>query len=471
MADICILTITQSVGIDSGVWQHLTELFIPDWIKEGFGMEWETKPFVHNVTKKPGCAVTNKHGNRSRISLQSLRNEDEVEDRFKGKAYSMIWVNELSKFKKRKTFATLKQCLRMPHLQSNDHLFLADTNPDIDIGKESWIYRLWYEFRTANPEVLKRIFPDEDPETLAPLQRALKLIEFTVDDNLWLTPEKKAQLRADFTADGPDIYKAYYLGQWVTASDDALFFKVFRPSYHVVGELETASDPDPEILVPEENCFELILSIDPGGVNCASAIMEKTFDKRKKILNEQEVIVDVPIIKMLDELVVVGHDFDLWDYIEQLVEKMDFWERVIGRPGKTLWNMWSDRSAFDMRVAFSERFWASYFVEASGGRIQLSAVERGRGSVNQRVDLFRKLLFEDRFFMSKSRCPNAIEMCKAIRRGKGTKVIAVGDRLKHIFDGITYGVGQELYDELRRSNVLNLRRETNAQSTLVSLNL
>lgn len=462
-ANICLLTITQSVGIDSGVWQHLMEIFLPEWIDEGnFGMKWEKKPFIQNVTKKPACEVSNMFGNVSRFSLESLKNEDEVEARFKGKAYSMIWVNELSKFKHRKTFDTLKQCLRMPHLAPEQHLFLADTNPDLDLGEQSWIYQLWYVFRTGGPDVVERMYPGIPPETMVPLQKSLRLIEFTVDDNLSLNDDRKKQLMADFAHD-PDLLAAYYYGKWVTASSDALFFKVFRPDFHCVGEIETASNPEPEVLVPEPNCFELVLSIDPGVTNCAASICEKTFRKE----GDRE----VPIIKVLDELVVVNADFDLQDFIEELVKKMEFWEEVIDRKGRTVWHQWSDRSAFDMRVPFSDRYWHQHIFQASAGKISLMAAERGKGSVRARIDLFRKLLYEDRIFFSRSKCPQTINMCKSIKRGTSQLApIQKGSPHKHIFDALTYGVASELYDELNREIMMNIRAmRKSPEGTLVNI--
>lgn len=465
--NICLLTITQGVGIDSGVWTHLTEIFLPEWINGNFGMEWVKKPWIQNTTKKPCCEVSNAYGNKTRISLESLRNEDEVEARFKGKAYSMIWINELSKFKKRKTFDTLKQQLRMPHLKEEQHLFLADTNPDLDLGVASWIYQLWYVFRTATIEQLQALFPGKDPNDFIPLQKKLKLIEFSVDDNLWLTEDKKAQLRSDFGYDD-DLFAAYYHGKWVTASEDALFYRVFRPKYHCVGEIETRVNPEPETMVPEPNCFELILGMDPGPTNCAAAIMEKTFRKE----GDRE----VPVIKVLDELVIVGEDFDLPDYIQELVEKMDFWERVIGRPGKTIWRQWSDRMVFDMKVPFSDRLWHQHIFQCSEGKISLVAAERGKGSVKARIDLFRKLLFEDRIFFSNTYCPGTIQMCKSIKRDKNFEdKIQKGSKDKHIFDAVTYAVSSELFDELNREIMMMIKSmrasKSNEQSSLVTVSL
>lgn len=475
-ADIVLLSYTQSVGSESGVWDQLIRIFIPQWINAGFGMKWVKEP-GYTVSKKPYAIVTNRHGTESRVSLASLRNEREVEDLFKSKVYSMIWINELSKWKSRKTFDTLKQCLRCAHLTPEQHIFLCDTNPDIDLGVQSWIYKLWYEFRTATKEELPKLVPSAEPEDLEPLQKALRLIEFTVDDNLSLSKSKKAQLRADFSHN-QDLFRAYYLGEWVTASSDALFFTVFRPEFHIIGEDACKrNDWNPEILVPTSDCYELVSGHDPGATNYAWSMGWVAKEQRLKLVDGKEILVDVPIIETLDELVVVGEDFDLWDFVAQIVDKMNDWEKIIGRPGKTVWRNWSDRSVFDTKVAFSERLWHQAIFEASGGKISLMAAERGPGSVRARVDLWRKLLFDERAYICRSRCPNIIAMCKALRRGKTmddsarTNVIAKGQKQKHIFDATMYWVGSELFDEMAQTNINSLRnlRRARNESTLVSV--
>jgi hypothetical protein len=349
----------------------------------------------------------------------------------------------------------------MPHLTHEQHLFLGDTNPDLDLGAQSWIYHLWYEFRVADEETLLRMYPNVDPEIHKPLQKSLRLIEFTVDDNLSLTEEKKAQLRSDFSSND-DLYAAYYLGKWVTASMDALFFKVFRPSFHVVGELESASNPEPEVLVPKEGNFELILGMDPGPTNCASAILEKTTEIIEQPSEENPNPKPVSVIKVLDELVVVGQDFDLIDYVEELVRKMEYWEQVQDRPGKIMWRQWSDRSVFDMKVAFSDRYWHQWIYAASNGKISLQAAERGKGSVQARIELFRKLLYDGRIFFSKTNCPSVIEMCGSIKRGKRVgELIARGSIHKHAFDCVTYAISSELFDEMQSESwtlMANLRK-------------
>lgn len=123
-----------------------------------------------------------------------------------------------------------------------------------------------------------------------------------------------------------------------------------------------------------------------------------------------------------------------------------------------------------MKVPFSDRYWHQYIYEYSGRRISIMAAERGKGSVNARIDLFRKLLWEERVFISNTNCPWTINMCRSIKRGR-TVVggIAKGDIHKHVFDAATYGLASECYEEVRRQVHMNTRRMK--PSSLVSIPL
>jgi len=445
--NIVVLTLTQSVGLDSGVWIDLIETILPEWIDGNFGMEWVKKPYVQNVTKKPACSVLNKFGNESRIQLDSLKNEDEVEGRYKGKRYSMIFINELSKFKSRNTFDAMKQCLRMLHLREEDHLLLCDTNPS-DEGTESWIYELWYEFRTAR---------DVDA-SLLPLQKALKLIEYTVDDNFAMSPDKKASLMADFSHD-EDLLARYFYGKWVTASADAIFHRVFRPAYHVVGEEETPTNTDPEMMFPEADCIELYTGWDPGGTNSAAVIMEKFFPRLPEYNG-------LPAFKVLDELAVIGEDVDLKEFVNAMLRKMDFWEGMVGK--HVGWKHWSDRSVFDMKDLESHKYYVQLIHEMSDGRIRLEGAERSPGSVRAGVDLMRRLLWEDRLFLNRARCPICINAIKSVKRGKSElAVIQKGSPHKHPIDAMRYVLQSECYFELNKQVFMNVRKKR--ESAIVSV--
>lgn len=476
-----IITISQTVGIDSGVWKDFTEVIVPQWIEGDFGLEWARKPFL-NALKKPTCEITNVFsldlpedvrsdpvelraaGGTTIFQLESLKVEDEVEDRFKPRRFSGIYVPELSTFRKENTFTCWTECLRLLGLPSNKHLFLADTNPS-DEGTASWIYKIWFELLNMEPE-------DVPPEYQAMYQNLARL-DFDISDNIFDTPERIEELKSKYYHD-QDLYARYIKGEWVTATEDALFYKNFRPGVHVIGELETPGNPEPEIMVPEENSSTLYTSWDPGVVNSAAVIFEKWQQLREGR--------EVSILKYLDELVITGRAHLLEDFTLEFLKKMEFWERELGRPGKVMWVHWSDRSVFDTQSPESSRHYHQIIYEASVKAIEdgevtitapilFQAAERGPGTVVQRVDLWKRLLFDDRLLFSASKCPQLIQMNKSIKKPTtGTLPIQKGSVYKHIFDAASYGAASEFYSELNRvvlNRLANTRRRS--EGTLVSV--
>lgn len=468
-ANAVLLTISQTVGFDSGVWKELTETVIPEWINGNFGMQWVKPPFIMGVSKKPTCQISSSDGTIATIQLESLKNEDEVEDRFKPRKYGMIYVPELSTFRKRMTFDTLAETLRMSHLRDEQHLFLADTNPS-DEGVQSWLYKLWFE-------------PAEDEKEVA-LKRRTGRVDFTLFDNPFVTKERIEELKSRYSHD-QDLYKRYILGEWVEATTDALFYQVFRANFHVRGEVSTANNPDPEILVPEANCIELVTGVDPGSsANTAWVIAEKTFRTEKyKTPEGEEVSRRVPVLKYIDELVVIDEAHTLEEFTVEFMRKMEFWEKVMGREGKVLWRHWSDRSAFDTRSAESNRYYHQIIYDASVMAIEdgtvsitqpiiLQAADRGPGSVEQRIDLWKRLLFDERVFFSAEKTPKLIQMNKSIKRSKTlSHGIQKGSPHKHVFDAASYLAASECYDELARQVMMNMRRlrRRDHESSLVSV--
>lgn len=492
----CIITISQTVGIDSGIWKDLTEVIIPKWIDGDFGLRWVRRPYIMGTTKKPTCEITNhtvedvdtqgwkqkdfddnadelrEAGATTVIQLESLKVEEEAEDRFKPRRYSCIYVPELSSFRFRKTFDTWTECLRLLGLLSSKHLFLADTNPS-DEGVESWIYKVWFELLDAERE-------DVDPAELA-LRDNLARVDFHISDNIFDTPERIAELKAKYYHD-PDLYARYIDGKWVTASEHALFYTVYRSQIHEVGEIETASNKEPDTMIPEENCFELLGGWDLGVSNSAFAIAERTYRIEKREIgvdveasdpSEKGKIIEskVAIFKFLDELIITGEVFSMDDFVLEALKKRTYWERLVGR--KILWKDWSDRSAFDARDAVTSRYHHQIVFEASGGKITLQAADRGPGSIAQRVDLWRKCLFDERIFFSRTHCPKLIQMNKSIKKGTSSvAIIQKGSVHKHGFDAASYIVSSEIPEELNREVIRNLlaqRRKPESQVAVVAL--
>lgn len=493
----CIITISQTVGVDSGVWKDLIEVIIPKWIAGAFGMHWVRKPFIMGTTKKPTCEITNVRfldpevqeqlerlevdkwetsdyeenadevrelGASTILQLESLKVEEEAEDRFKPRRYSGIYVPELSSFHNRNTFDCWTECLRLLGLPSDKHLFLADTNPS-DEGEDSWIFKVWFELLGMELATVK-------PEELA-LRENLARVDFDISHNIFDTPQRIAELKAKYFHD-PDLYARYIEGKWVTASENALFYTVYRPAIHEVGEKATVVNTEPDTMVPEDNCFELLGGWDLGITNSAFAIAERTYRMEQREVqapNEEKAkIIDVRValFKFIDELIITGEDFSMEDFVLECLKKRKYWEKMIGR--KIRWRDWSDRSAFDYTDPVTNRYHHQIVFDASGGLIRLEAAARGPGSVAQRVDLWRRLLFEDRLFFSKTHCPRMISMNKSIKKGgSSVAVIQKGSIHKHAFDAGSYIVSSEVPEELNREVIKNLmaQRQTSGQSNAV----
>lgn len=474
----CIVAISQTVGFDSGIWKDLTDIVIPHWISGNFGMEYYREPFNMGVSKKPTCEIVNRygvemepkdrkaHGGTTVIQLESLKVETEVEDRFKPRRYSCIYVPELSSFRKMKTFLTWTETLRLIGLASDKHLFLADTNPS-DEGVESWIYKLWFE--------LLDMEDDQVPIEFAAIKHNLARMDFEIADNVFDTPERIAELISKYSFD-EDLYARYIKGEWVTATEDALFYKVFRPSFHVRGEIETAGNKEPEVLVPEEGCHELYTSWDPGVTNSAVVIAEKHWVE----VGSNK----VGILKFLDEIVITGEVHRLEELTIAVMKRMVFWEEVVGRPGRVAWTHHSDRSVFDSHSPDSSRFYHQIIFEASYLAIQnheiavtapivLQGLERGPGSISQRVDLWKKLLFDERLFFSANYCPKLIKMNKSIKRGTSSvQVVSTHSIWKHVFDAASYLCMAEFSEDLTRACILNMMKQRrNSESRIVSVPL
>lgn len=461
-AQIAVITVSQSIGLESGVWQQLVEEIIPRYMNLGQGMVWVKKPFVASVSKKPTCIVSNMHGGQSMIRLESLKDEGEVEARFKNKSYTMMYVTELSNFKYRKTFDIWAESLRSLHLKDNEYLFLADTNP-ADDGDESWIYHIWYihakqsyaEYCDFQAERGLPVLPEED---FMIFRNSLGLVEFEIADNIYASKHRISELTARYAHD-KDLYDRYIRGLWVKASVNSLFARQFKPNIHVIGEAETPGNPEPEILIPSDSTWELVASWDPGSsANSAATLFEKLFiDGQKSIYNA------------IDEVVIVDTEHTVEEFTLKVLARMEWWENFLGR--KLSWRHWSDRSVFDMKEPQGNRYYHQLIHSASGGRITLQASDRSGGSVKHRVDLMRRLLFENRFFASRALCPNLVQMLKSIPSNKNDlDTPPRKNKHKHVFDALTYGISSESYDEVSLE-LMKLYRKTreNNESKLASI--
>jgi hypothetical protein len=438
---VLVLCYTAGTASTSGIWNELTEKVLPDWIAADFGMEWVDRPRIHGATKKMMCSVLNKYGYEARqmgeeipahgiskLELDSLDDEREVEMKYKSRYYSMIYVSEAGEFMRSEvSLTTLMLDLRIVGLADEEHILLMDTNPAKE-GTDHVIYKYWYELRISS---------EADNEE-AKIQKCLHLTEWTMDDNPYLSEEKKAIIKSIYK-NNPSLWSRYVDGLWVKVVEKGLFTKQFSMAIHTVGDIR---DKDPELLVPTEECTRLITSHDAGGVNPVSYIIEEC------VIHVDEKH-DLSLFQYIDELAFIGEVISVEEFTLLFLEKMDFWEKVMER--ELTWEHFADRSALDFTESIANRTVADEMFSVSGGRIKLIGVDKGRGSVGNRIRLWRKLLTQQRVLISAAKCPKLVEMNENINCGRIADTVAAHSPYKHPFDAATYAPSKKCWEELQDS--------------------
>lgn len=489
---------TTTQNSDAGAWSLLVNSILPKWergetllIDESgqivlddkglpqpgplmpFGFEVVTPVRMEASTHKLYFETNNRFDGVSRYYLDSLDVESDAENKFKGKMFSHIYWTELSNFKQRKTFDVIQECLRgIPDLRPDQYKLVADTNP-AEEGEDSWIWKLWFWFRTVDLDNitddlreelnLGDMEGDELAETvmaLKEMQEQLEVHNYTIDDNIFITQAQKRAQRAKYSHD-KDLLDRYYYGKWTRSSGDGIFSEVWQPILHLVphGRTDLSKSEKEEIILPEVECIELGSGADIGSRrNTALAFMEP-------VLVEVEEFGSSVLktgIKVLDEFVSLGKQQKIWETAEQYDEKVEFWSAQCKK--KPTWLHASDSSSFDVsgQTSTSE---AVDIYRLTEGRVELRSILRipeikikGAGGVERGIDLLQRLLFENRFWVNDARCPMTAEMFAAIKRNRKGK-LSTTNIYKHIMDAIRYYCSWKLWEEIRRTPRIPTNKE------------
>lgn len=429
-ARISIFAKTIKSAFAGGVWSDLVEIVLPQWLRANMGMRITYGPKVEGSTRLHSLGLSNMHGGESEIQLRSLDYDFDIEASVKSGRFSMFYFSELSNFKNRIVFDATTERLRMPHLRDDQHMWLADTNPDDD-GDECWIYKLFYVERTA------------ENHPYADVQAKFELIEFTLDDNIWMTKAERNEIFSRYAHD-PDRRDRYCYGKWTRSTEKGLFSEVFLADTHVLGNVGTYDEDDWEIILPSETCSKIITGWDMGSSKAHSAhILERIGPEGDPS----------SIFHVLDEIVSVGVMITIEDFTVMVDDRLQFWAKYVNdhcHKHQIEYRHWSDTTAFNTFRAALGGYDHMIVALVSDGRIMLQASPKGRGSIFKRVDLLRRLLFQNRIYVS-ARCKETIKMLGSLKPGRSKmEPVEISD-LTHVFDSLTYALAAELINELADS--------------------
>jgi len=428
-----VFTKTLRNAKSGGVWNDLIDIILPEWFDSGIGIRFTTRksdgtygPKQDANTRMQYFKVRNSHGTQSEVQLHSIDNEREVESIAKGTRFSMFYFAELSNFKNRLVFDITSDQLRMPSIAFEDHMWLADTNPSDD-GPDSWIYKLWYSFLEM----------EDCPQPN--LQRHLQRIQIMIEDNPYLSEEEVNDLKERFVYD-PDLYARYIEGKWVHAVKDALFETQFKPAVHVLGNTDALDEDQWEILLPSDNCSQLLSGWDLGDRYHSAHIVEKV-----STANGQTFLVLDECCKLNPE-----EQVSIKDFTEEFLELYEFWMKRaingrVGPDGKPIleipWVHWADSQALNSYRSGADNYDANLVYSYSDARIAFNAAPKFPGSVQTRIRLVKTLLFEGRLLIS-AKCQSTIQMFKSLKAGSGAKPIAPSKH-RHPFDSLSYLLASE----------------------------
>ena len=431
------------IGIFSGNLKAGAEGTYEDLIKaEGRVVEWceglgaagfkiTKEPTFETDTKMRYFRIRNRHGTESEIQVHSIDREDKVASKVKQMRFSLIYLCEADGFEQPSTMKYLSDQLRVEHLPYDRHQFLIDTNPSED-GEDHWLYS---EFKLDD---LGRICRHPNPEYAA--------FHITLDDNPFISQREKDNIRDNWAYD-TDALDRFYFGLWKKSKTGAIFERQFQPNKHVIGDI---SDPDPgnhTVLNPDASCFEIVSGWDLGDS------LNHSF-----VLIAKRMFENMPIFDVIDEWSSNDRNTTPEEIAAIFLEKKRYWESWMQQKykRKPSFKEWSDSSANRWLVAASNSM-AGALRMVSKGEINLIGVKKEAGSVNQRIEMVKRLLHEDRLFVSAS-CPGFVEMLKFIKFLKTNSHLKKNHLdpyhpMKHRFDAGSYALANENAMELCRGSV------------------
>lgn len=423
-----ILTRTIAKG-EAGVWRNLTKHggVIEKWQKAGFAQYHSKKKGYH---AGPGYRASSKvpyvelktSGSPSAIEMHTLAADEKVEDRFKDSTADFIYIVEADSFEQ-EVYVTMRQCMRSTIVPYNSLQMILDMNPPPE-GKRHWAHKF-----IADPET-------DETAILFPLQ-----------DNVFLSQQEMDDVTKSYAHD-PVKTARYVRGEWVEMTEHSCFSDVLNENLVVVGETAGANDDysvldDREVLRPWDGAYELSLGYDIG--DQFSSV----------VLGAHRYVGETLCFDVLDEIWISRTPITMEDFAKKVVRMMDYWEAWIYRETKKkpFVRHWSDSSSMRERMSIGGSE-AALLYNLTNGRISLTGIQKGRGSVENRKDLLRRLLYENKLAVS-TRCTQTLNMLRHLPpktsrslRADGGKDVFVHEGIdttspfKHAFDALTYLLGQ-----------------------------
>lgn len=424
---VVIIVSVRRQGTDGGIFQTLlTELF-PVWTENQPGFKY-TEQKNDAASKDMYVWVTNKFGGWSQVKLVSMPFGSNLDERVRGTAPSMIYVDEAGKVDGPGFFTVLMgQLGRRPHIPVGRQQWVGTCNPE---GKSHWLYKQFFE------QPIREDGSWDD---------RYATIYLPVSGN----PDPRAQEYFENIREGlktdPIEYRRLVLGEWIDRpSGDAIFGAHFNKNIHVRGDAKTRAFLTPKPRLP------ITVGADLGDVHHALVFMQQRSTEDK----------DMWIV--FDDITVnqAGVSFDI--LVPAILDKMNFWCETCKYD--FTWQFISDKSAFNRYRASSGSYDHLHFERLSRELlaetperwphihkpIRMLACPKPPGSVAGRIKVLMNLLGREEIHFS-AKAARTIEAVANLESEKDEpfEPSRKNDHV-HPFDALTYPL---FYHALSRPRV------------------
>ena len=399
------LVITPSIRTGAeGIWYDLETLILPQW-RDGFGLEYTSSKLDPN-TKDRHRWIRNRFGGWSKLLLMSIPHPSMVEDRVKGPAPSLVYVDELTNCNGREYYDFPAAQLGRRRGITGPQQFLASCNPK---GPSHWVYQLFFVEKAGDPH--------------------FKVYHVPITENLHRLPAGYVERLQRIFKNNPTEWDRLIKGLWVDVpTGDGLFQGFFVPKLHVRGDARQGL-----VLRPRAG-FPVFVGYDLGQVFNSSTFLQMIPTREGKV-----------IWIAFDEVDFLGEKILYRNMARLLIERMRFWRRKLDYSFKFIhiadesainqWRPGGDGSydAWDFEQKFNE--------EARRGgdldTVKLVGCPKGAGSVEARVRMLQAKLAQEEFAVS-ALCGNTVNMLTHLESDDQDAGRPKRGKWIHKFDSVTY---------------------------------
>jgi hypothetical protein len=383
-------------------------LILPQW-KEGMSLEY-TPSKMDPMTKDRHRWIRNRFGGWSKLLLMSIQYAAQVQNRIKGPAPSMVYVDELTNCDGREYWSFPAAQLGRRRGISGPQQFCASCNPD---GPKHWVYQVfWVECVDAKTGT-------RDPK--------FSVYHVPITENKRRLPAGYVErLLGIFRNDVVEMRRLIH-GEWVDRpTGEGLFKEYYIEAIHIKGDVSKGIG-----LRPSPG-FPIVLGYDLGQVFSCVTLMQIIPTKEKTLW------------KVFDEVDHLGEKILYKRLAWEVIERMKYWQKLVGYDfqymhitDESAINQWRPGGDGSYDAWEFEREYNKVADELKNRRMKLLGCPKGAGSVPARVRLLQAKLYQEEVFVS-DMCKNTKEMLMFLECDDKEPEKPRRSKYLHKFDSLTY---------------------------------